>query len=226
MFWTNLVLQRMLVATVLCVTFVGMARAADDATCRRYATNAALQYADGNSNRCGFPNGPRWQPNTANHYNWCRSAPAGWPESEEAIRNAYVRLCKHDQVAINCQDYVRQSGIQIAKAKSANCQTDSTPRWTAAPDSHFAWCVSTNGSLAPTEIATRNHVIANCLSGTTGGTTPPGMGGTTPPGGQQQPFCAASCDECAAANMRCRSASADVCPTTSFEQRARTNQCY
>lgn len=216
---TNDVVQHLLRATFLSVMFAGIASAADDATCRRYATDAALQYADANSNRCGFPNGPRWQPNTANHYNWCRSAAAGWPQNEEAIRNAYLRLCKHDQVAINCQRYAQQAAAQIAEAKSGNCRTENTPRWTADADSQFAWCVSTNGSLAPTEIAARNQVIANCRSG------PPKTPGGTPPTGGQQSFCAASCDECAAANMRCRSAITDACPT-SFEQTQRNYQCY
>lgn len=210
-----------LMSTILLVTtLAGAARAETDAQCRTYAARSVGDDFTNINNHCGFPNGPRWQSVTANHYNWCRSVATGLPENEQSIRTAYLLLCKHDPVATSCQTYAREATAQIAKAKAIKCLTDSSPRWTADTDSHFSWCVATNNAVSANETAGRNVTISFCQGKTI---SRPGRG--TPSGGSGQPFCAATCDECAAAGKQCRSAITGACPP-SFEQVQRNFQCF
>jgi hypothetical protein len=65
--------------------------------CRRYATSAVSDFANGtnqaNARRCHIQPDGRWQANYENHYQWCLTAPKTALSSEQKIRNDYLMGC-------------------------------------------------------------------------------------------------------------------------------------
>ena len=196
------------------------ARAADLGRCRECTQYARMAVAANQTNlakACRFV-GPQWSSDYGGHYNWCWNLKTrGALGSETGNRDNQLRQCAAAAGRrTECDQYARTAISQFGAYRQKNCGP-LTGRWGDNYQNHYGWCVAVTSADAQRETAARNTELMRC-----GATQPPG--GTTPPGGQQ-PFCAASCDQCTAAKMRCQSAITGACPPT-FEQTQRNYQCY
>ena len=82
------------IASASLVGFSPPASGEGNNVCARYAKRALVQYRVMTEQRkCRVKPDARWQPNYQNHYDWCVSARAGWPRSEEKARDDHLSKC-------------------------------------------------------------------------------------------------------------------------------------
>jgi hypothetical protein len=93
---SRLSLTGALLSSVLLVTGLSAAQAADPGFCKQYAQAAVNQVRGGLSNpRCGGGlQGARWSADFAVHYEWCLGASFGAAGEERDARTQYLRGCR------------------------------------------------------------------------------------------------------------------------------------
>jgi hypothetical protein len=123
-----------LLATAL--IFPGAARAADAKTCDAYVKEATAKAQGIRQFNCGFDvNDPRWATERNGHAAWCKTADKETVERESARRRGEIKLCQ------TCRTYAALAVAAAADNVSRKCGYDG-PRWHAAADGHFGWCMA------------------------------------------------------------------------------------
>jgi hypothetical protein len=62
--------------------------------CNRYANDAVHDYKQMRDDpKCLIGDGPRWQANYQNHYQWCLTARPEWVKNETKLRNDHLMHC-------------------------------------------------------------------------------------------------------------------------------------
>jgi hypothetical protein len=138
------------------------ARAEGEAPCRAYAQKAVDAFHENESlGRC-FNLGGRWQPNFDAHFNWCRGAPAMAVQTETAVRENQLRVCRKEPKAVDCNRYAIGADASQGSNLSGRCGFTGA-RWMNNYDAHLSWCLS-----APIQAASLENNIRFAMLGVCG----------------------------------------------------------
>lgn len=137
------------------------ARAADDATCDRYAAEAVSQAAQNAARACGY-SGPAWGTDPVRdyngHLNWCLAANNASVEKEANARRVAINLCSV------CLDYAQQAVDAFTSQDKLFCGNPSGPRWSANKDGHLKWCLvwGRDSTALARETSARSMLLGRC----------------------------------------------------------------
>lgn len=150
-----------LCALAASVLLGSLVQAESDAVCRQYAKNAVDAFLEMERSRCGLREPPRWQSNPDAHYNWCRTAPALWLNSEEGFRQNQLRVCRREPAAVDCDEYAKSANSQQTSNLNAHCGFTGA-RWQNNYDAHLSWCLSMPIAAANSEWELRLKMLSLC----------------------------------------------------------------
>jgi hypothetical protein len=135
------------------------ARAADDATCDRYAAEATSEAAQNARRACGY-SGPAWGTDPVRdytgHLNWCLSARDDSVQKEANARRDAINKCSF------CADYAQKAVDAFKAQDKLFCSNPGGPRWSANYGGHLGWCLASDAHTAIVETGARNNLLGRC----------------------------------------------------------------
>jgi hypothetical protein len=151
-------LSLLLIAAALALPSFG-ARAADDATCDRYAAEAVSEGAQNAVKMCGF-SGPAWGTDPgrdySGHLNWCLAANAESVEKEANRRRDMIGKCSF------CSNYAQLAVDAYAQQEKLFCGNPGGPRWSSNYNGHLQWCFGHEPNAVHTETSARSMLVGTC----------------------------------------------------------------
>jgi hypothetical protein len=135
------------------------ARAADDATCDRYAAEATSEAAQNTVKMCGFT-GPAWGTDPVRdyngHLNWCLAANKESVDKEASVRRTLIDMCSR------CTDYAQKAVAAYDEQDKLFCGNPGGPRWSKDYNSHFKWCLGKDFNVVYAETSARSLFVGKC----------------------------------------------------------------
>jgi hypothetical protein len=151
-------LSRLLIAAALAVPCL-QARAADDATCDRYAAEAVSEAAQNAVKMCGF-SGPAWgtdpRRDYGGHLNWCLAANAESVDKEASRRRDMIGKCSF------CSNYAQLAVDAYDQQEKLFCGNPGGPRWSSNYNGHLQWCFGQEQHVVLSETSARSMLVGTC----------------------------------------------------------------